>query len=131
MKSGVKQTTILSKHGNSSKPISVYANGSFDHPIKSSSAGIKFNISDFTLDICVGLDNIGISGSIQNNDISSAFGIKVDASELKLGFESSTTVRWDEDTSDTTYCNASITGAGFAALYYFAQTGQWVPQTAS
>ena len=68
VKLGTKTTQTISKHGNSSKPISVYAKGNAEHPIKSSSAGIKINIAKFTLDISMGLDNIGISGSLSNGN---------------------------------------------------------------
>ena len=73
VKLGTKTTQTISKHGNSSKPISVYAKGNAEHPIKSSSAGIKINIAKFTLDISMGLDNIGISGSLSNGNTSKDF----------------------------------------------------------
>lgn len=87
---------------------------------------VAINITSFTLDISLGLDDIGISGSIKNGDTTNAFGISADISQFKVGFEASSTVKWDESTDVTSYTNASITGWGIAAVYIFATTGQWV-----
>ena len=126
VKLGTKTTQTISKHGNSSKPISVYANGNAEHPIKSSSAGIKINIAKFTLDISMGLDNIGISGSLSNGNTTNSFGLKANLSELKVGFEGSTAVKWDNNT-ETTYTNVSVSGWAIAAAYVFITTGQSMP----
>ena len=126
VKLGTKTTQTISKHGNSSKPISVYAKGNAEHPIKSSSAGIKINIAKFTLDISMGLDNIGISGSLSNGNTTNSFGLKANLSELKVGFEGSTAVKWDNNT-ETTYTNVSVSGWAIAAAYVFITTGQSMP----
>jgi len=126
VKLGTKTTQTISKHGNSSKPISVYAKGNAEHPIKSSSAGIKINIAKFTLDISMGLDNIGISGLLSNGNTTNSFGLKANLSELKVGFEGSTAVKWDNNT-ETTYTNVSVSGWAIAAAYVFITTGQSMP----
>ena len=126
VKLGTKTTQTISKHGNSSKPISVYAKGNAEHPIKSSSAGIKINIAKFTFDISMGLDNIGISGSLSNGNTTNSFGLKANLSELKVGFEGSTAVKWDNNT-ETTYTNVSVSGWAIAAAYVFITTGQSMP----
>ena len=125
VKTGTKTTQTISKHGDSSKPISVYANKDAQHPIKSSSAGININIVNFTLDLSVGLDDIGISGSLTNGNTTNSFGIKLNLSELKIGFEGSTAIQWD-NTTETAYTNASISGWAIAVAYIFATTGQYV-----
>ena len=125
VKTGTKTTQITSKYGNSSKPISVYANKDAQHPIKSSSAGININIANFTLDLSVGLDDIGISGSITNGNTTNSFGVILNLSELKVGFEGSTAIQWD-NTTETAYTNASISGWAIAALYILVTTGQYV-----
>ena len=125
VKTGTKESKTISKKGNSSKPISVYAQKRSDN-FALSSAGLKINISSFTLDISLGLDNFGISGSIKNEDTINAFGIKADISQLKIGFEHSYTVKWDESTDITSYANASISGWGIAAAYIWTKTGQWL-----
>ena len=130
VKTGEKETKILSKKGNSSKPISVFAQSRADN-YALSSAGISINILNFSLNINLGLDNSGISGSIRDGQTTKTLGISADISQLKAGFESSTTVTWDEAES-TTYSNASITGMGIAYAYIFITTGQWfIPQPAS
>ena len=125
VKTGTKTTQTISKHGDSSKPISVYANKDAQHPIKSSSAGININIVNFTLDLSVGLDDIGISGSLTNGNTTNSFGVKLNLSELKIGFEGSTAIQWD-NTTETAYTNASISGWAIAAAYILATTGQYV-----
>ncbi|MFR8011646.1 MAG: RHS repeat-associated core domain-containing protein [Clostridia bacterium] len=128
-KTGIKITQKVSEHGNSSKPVSVRAERDAVHPIKSSSAGIKINISNFILDISLGLDNIGISGSLVNENTTNSFGLKVNLSELKVGFEGSSAVKWD-NTTETTYTNASINGWTIAAAYVLVTTGQQMPSPA-
>ena len=124
VKTGVQTNERSSSHGNSSKPISVYARGRSDNPLFSS-VGLKINILDFTLNVSLGLDNIGIEGSIKNGDSTNALALMLDLSQLKVGAQVSSTIQWDENTSETTYANASITAIGIASLYYFATTGQW------
>ena len=46
----------------------------------------------------MGLDNIGISGSLSNGNTTNSFGLKANLSELKVGFEGSTAVKWDNNT---------------------------------
>lgn len=125
-KSGIKTTQTVSKHGNSSKPVSVYAKRNAEHPIKSSSAGIKINIAKFTLNVSIGLDNIGISGSLSNGNATNSFGIKTNLSELKVGVEGSTAVKWD-NTTEATYTNVSVSGWTIASAYALLTTGQPMP----
>ena len=126
VKSGTKTTTSISNYGDSSKPISVYANCDAEHPIKSSTAGIKINISNFTLDISLGLSNIGISGSIRNGNNTDSFGFKANLSEFKVGFEGSSSIKWD-NTTETAYTNVNISGWIIAAAFAAVTTGQYIP----
>ncbi|MBQ4569990.1 MAG: RHS repeat-associated core domain-containing protein, partial [Ruminococcus sp.] len=125
VKTGIKTTQTISKHGDSSKFISVYANKDAQHPIKSSSAGININIVNFTLDLSVGLDDVGLSGSLTNGNTTNSFGVKLNLSELRIGFEGSTAIQWD-NTTETAYTNASISGWAIAAAYLLVTTGQYV-----
>lgn len=128
VKKGTKATTTGPKKGDSSKPISVYAQGRSDNWLLSS-AGLKINVSSFTLNISLGFDDIGINGSVKKGDTTSSFGIKADISQFKIGFERSTTVKckWDENTSNSEYTNASVTGWTIYAAYILVTDGQWVP----
>ncbi len=125
VKTGTKDTKTVSKRGDTTKPISVYANKSVEQPIKSSSAGIKINVSDFTLDLSFGLDNIGLSGTRSNGDVSNSFGLRANLSEFKVGFESSTAIHWDDRTG-TNYTNVSVDGWTIIAVGIFVTTGQYV-----
>ena len=125
VKTGTQTTQTISKHGDSSKPISVYANKDAQHPIKSSSAGININIANFTLDLSVGLDDIGLSGALTNGNTTNSFGVELNLSELKIGFEGSTAIQWD-NTTETAYTNVSISGWAIAAAYILVTTGQYV-----
>ena len=127
-KTGTKTTQTISKHGNSSKPVSVYAKRDAEHPIKSSSTGIKLNISKFTIDLSLGLDNIGISGSLTNGNTTDSFGLKANLSEMKVGFEESSAIKWD-NTTQTTYTNVSVSGWALATVYSLFTTGQPMPST--
>ena len=122
--SGKYSSKKVNSTGNSTKPISVYAQGRADNWLLSS-AGIKINVNDFTLNISVGMDNIGITGYVKDGNITNSFGIKANFSEFKVGFEGSTIVQWDDTNSTTTYQNASIGMGPVIAVVVFAQTGQW------
>ena len=124
VKTGTKTTKTISKKGDSSKPISVYTKRNAQHPVKSSSAGIKINIADFTLDMSLGLDNIGISGSLSKGSATDSFGVKLNLSEFKVGFEGSTAIQWD-NTIDTSYTNVSVSGWAIVAAYILVTTGQY------
>ncbi|MBS4933219.1 MAG: RHS repeat-associated core domain-containing protein [Clostridiales bacterium] len=126
VKSGTRTATTISKSGDSTRPVSVYAQGRSDNWFLSS-AGLKVNIESFTLNASLGLDNIGISGSVKDGDTTNSFSIKADLSQLKVGFEGSTTVKWDENTNITSYTNASVSGWAIVAVYILIQTGQWIP----
>lgn len=115
-------------YGNSTKPISVYAQGRSDNWLNSS-AGIKVNIKSFSLNISLGLDDIGISGNKTKDDITTSFGIKADLSHFKVGFEQSSTVKWDDYQSTTDFSNVSINGWFILALA-FAGTSVPVPAPA-
>ena len=123
VKTGTKESIYETISGNSSKPISVYAQGRSDDYLLSS-AGIKINIGSFTLNISLGLDNIGLSGSVRKGNVTRTFGIRADLSQLKVGLEVSSTVKRSENTSITTYTNASVTGLLLAEAYIYATTGQ-------
>lgn len=58
-----------------------------------------------------------------NGNPTKGFGIKLNLSELKFGFESSTAIQWD-NTTETTYTNVSISGWAIAAAYALLATGQ-------
>ena len=101
LSSGTQITQTISEYGDSSKPISVYANKNSQHPFKSSTAGANINIGSFTLDLSLGFDNIGISGSLANGDTSSSFGLRLNLAEFKIGFESSTSITFTTTTKMT------------------------------
>lgn len=127
VKTGTKTTKTISQRGNSSKPISVYASRDVEHPIKSSSAGLKINISSFTLKLNLSLDNIGLSGSVKKGDISRSFGVSANLSELKIGFDVAKTTTTGVDLYQTSYGNASFSAWALAFAYILVTTGQSTP----
>ena len=82
IKYGSNIVQTLTSHGDSSRPISVYANGDTSNYL-TSSAGVNINIFDFTLNACFALDNIGLYGSIAKEDTVSGLGLKIDLTQIK------------------------------------------------
>ncbi len=123
-KTGVKSTTIISSKGNSSKPISVYANGVSNNPV-SFTAGVKINIAKCSFDFSLGLDNVGLKFSIANGDINTSSALKLDITELKLGFEAEMESRITENIYESAYGNTSINGGIVGAIYMFVNAGTW------
>ncbi len=126
IKTGNTTTEIISKHGESSKPISVYANADLQHPIKSSSAGIKLNFGCVALNISLGLDNVGIYGSILCRDTTKSFGVRINVAELRVEFEGANSVQ-NNNTIDTCYSNVSISGWAIVMVYCLVTSGEFVP----
>ncbi len=118
---GTKKAEIISENGNTSKPISVYAEHVTNNEI-TSSIGINFNIADFTLNINLGVTDIGIYGSIKKGNTSSGFGLKTDFSKLRIGFEGFTTIQSD-NTTETTFTNVSINGWALLLFYELVTNG--------
>ena len=124
--SGTTATQTVSSNGDSSKPISVYADGSLSNPIKSSSAGVYVNIDNFTLGINLALDDVSISGTVTRGSTSKALTAKMDISQLRLGFETSSSIS-SGDVTSTSYRNYSVNGWTIIYLYLFILSGQEVP----
>ena len=123
---GTRTKKTVSKHGDSSKPVSVYSNLNSNNPLLSS-AGLKINISDFTFNINLALDNIGVYGSIADGDRTDSFGIRANLSEFKVGIEGVSAVKWDNDITQETYTNVSVSGGFLIAACMLATTGLPVP----
>ena len=119
--SGVRETIIFSKIGDSSKPISVYANGDILHPIKSSSTGLKINLFNSSVGINLALDNISINTTVRNDNKSAGYALKLDLSKLKVGIEQYFTES-SGDYSMTAYTNYSISGIGILSVLAFLIT---------
>ncbi len=130
VKDGQKSITNISQQGNSSKPVSVYAKGRTDNPVLSS-AGLKCNIKDFSLDISLGLDNLGITGSYTNDNLTNSFGLKVDVTQFKVGFEFSTIVSNGQNSSVSNYTNVSVSGVIIVAVLVGIAFGQYDPSVFS
>ena len=131
IKTGIKENTVLNKRGSSSKPILVYAKKRADN-ITLSSVGMKVKMKKFTLNTSLGIDDIAISGSLKLMEATHSFGINSDLTQLKLGFEYSstyTTIKWDTNLTEntTSYINVSASGWSVVAAYIYLTHGHWVP----
>ena len=124
--SGVTTTQTVSQSGDSTKLVSVYADKNIQHPILSSTAGIKLNAGKFSFNLSLGIENFGVYGSFTNDNIVKSFGAKLNLSEIKFGFESSTSI-FDNGTTITTYTNGSANGWFLAFVFVFVTTGYPVP----
>ena len=123
IKTGTKVNNIIKQVGDSTKPVSGYGEARSDNYLLSS-AGIKFNSSNTTLDISHGIDNTGFRVIRKSNEIDKSYGIIVNGPQLKIGYEYASIVKWDERTTVTNYTNISITFMGIYAAYAVL-TGQF------
>ena len=126
VKVGLKTTQTVYKSNNYSKPVTAYIDSDIKVPM-SSTAGLKVNFKKISLKINVGLDDIGIYGSFTKENTTNSLGLKANVSELKVGFECSTSVEWDKYNTNTSYANVSVSGWALAMLYCFVTTGQPAP----
>ena len=125
IKHGVKTSSTVSSSGDDSRPISVYQQ-TVANDFASSTVGIKANIGHNTYDYSIGINNTSLSHAICMGNTTQKIALRVNVQELKIGIESSTTVKWD-GYSTTTYTNVSVSAWFLAAGYYFVKTGQWTP----
>ena len=125
--------TIL-KNGDSSKPISVYANGDVTNPALRSNAGLKINIGKFNISLNLGLENISVGVSVDEGEKAAGYYIKANLSTLKIGFEQTISKTERNETSSytmTEFSNYSVTGIGIAlVVMYLLSGGQMVPSPA-
>ena len=89
-----------------------------------SSGGLKININKLTFNRSFGLDDMGLSVSYTDGDVTTTYGVKTSVSELKIGFDVETATKIDDCKTKVVYTNASITFIGLFALYALATTGQ-------
>ena len=129
-KAGSTVSKVVSKSGDDSKPVCTYRNTDADDKIFSSTVGVKLNIAKFTLDISLGLKDVGIYGSWNNDNSSHGFGAKLDVTELKIGFEEYVEFSYD-DCIERSYSNSSINGWTVACGYVLITTGQYYASPSS
>ena len=75
------------------------------------------NINKLTVNVSLGLDDFGISGSYTNENAVNTFGIKIDVTQLKIGFECENSVKLNDNSYESYYSNASVTGLFLLATY--------------
>ena len=122
---GLTTDSTVSKIGDSSKTLSVYAIERSDN-IWLSSVGLNINIYDFTVNLSLGLDNIGLKYSYKNGQQITSYATVANLSQFKIGGEWSTTVIWDK-VSTTNYVNVSVDLWTILAIYGYVTTGSYQP----
>lgn len=108
--------------GDSSKPVSVYAQGNITNSA-SSSVGLRLNISNFTIEGSLAVDDIRISDSWTNSNQTNCCAISTNLSDFKVGIEYSTAIQWDDETQNN-YTNCSISGWWIYVFYSWGTSGQ-------
>lgn len=122
LKTGSTISTVKSRKGTSSKPISVYANGVSNNPL-ASTAGIKINIAKYSFDIGIGLTDTSLKFSISKGDITTSSALKIDITKLQIGFEMEVETKIDTDIYSSGYANASVNAGFLGAMYMLFNTG--------
>ena len=106
----------------SSKFIFLYGRARSDCWLKSS-AGLKVNIGKYSANINLGLDDIGISFSVRNGDITNKSALTLNISELKIGFENSISVS-NGVTEHEIFSNTSVDGKRLLMVILLILSGQ-------
>jgi len=120
---GTYSETVV-EHGDSTAPISVYANADLDSLIDSSSIGARINIKKFSVDIGMALDDIGISASMREGNVENSIRLKLNLEELQLGIECSVTTTNSYGIATTQFTNVSVNGWAAVYAYIYLTTGQ-------
>ena len=114
----------ITEQGNSNAPISVYANADLSSLIDSSSIGARVNIKDFSVDIGVALDDIGVSALVREGNEENSIRLKLNFKKLQLGIESYHTTTNAQGIRTTEFTNVSVNGWAAVYAYIFLTTGQ-------
>ena len=130
IKQGVRVTTTIEEHGDSSKPISVSATGVSNAPLRSY-VSLKGNGSFYSDAINLGLDNISYSGSATIGEENYGGAVRISLVDFKVGVDLKKTIEVDDFTTRTEYTNVSISGWWIlASAYAYVTGGQPLPQYA-
>lgn len=121
---GTTVSTVTSTKGNSSKPVSVYANGISNKPL-SSNVGLVVNVSKSSLALEIGLDNTALKFATINGDATTSAALKMDITKLQIGFEAEFETKIAANVYESTYANTSINGGILGVVYMFLKTGSW------
>ena len=128
---GSKSEYTYENYGDSSKFSSVYATEQINNPVLSY-VGYKLNISDYTLDLSLGLDNTGIKFLYNKDNSSYAFNLNADITKASINIGVENTI-WVEPSSNTTqYSYFSVNALLIAAILYgydSSYSTQTVPAT--
>ena len=115
----------ISETGDSSKPLSVYANIDTDKPFESSTFGGQINVGQITAELSLGFDDTSLSLSGTFNNTTYGFSAKIDISAAKFGLEGWSSIQGGNSIHKN-YVNVSASGWFVMAILLYAQTGQIV-----
>ena len=115
---GTTVTNVEESYGDSSKPISVYADAEMSNLVFSSSAGLKINCGDIMLKAPFALDDIGLSGSWTNGDSTTELSLSINIQKMRVEGKYSVTTG-----NKTIYNKVGVSGRFILVLVYILQTG--------
>ncbi len=122
---GNRNTFTLLRQGDTSNPLTIYFNQRSDNQLLSS-AGIKASVGNLSANFSVGLDNIGVTASNTNDDVTSYFSAKVDLTKLTIGIEWGITGPEIGGVTETSYYNVGVTPQNVLAILAAAFGGAGV-----
>jgi RHS repeat-associated protein len=94
----VEKKSASTETGDSSKPVSVYADN-FENNLLESTCGLKYNVGQVTEDIGFGLTDAGVSFGYKSGE--NSYSLKRTTSPLKIGYSFSNTTNIDPTNSVT------------------------------
>ena len=106
---GFRETITVGSSGSSNGAYIAYFNQRLDNLLKSS-GGIKIGGPDINISVNIGFENLGITGSIRDGNVTSYYSIVANISKLSVGYEFGTTVQMVDGITMTEYTNVSISG---------------------
>ena len=87
IKQGTTSTQELWSYGDSTKPISVYAEWDTTDPLTSSAMGLNLNLGNYQINANLALDDFGITGSYIDGNSTDSFSVIIDFTQVKAGLE--------------------------------------------
>ena len=128
VKTDTRISGVIGGNSDSSKPVSVYYNVDISNIELSTSAGIKINSKNVTVDVNFGTKGIQILGTSINGNSENSFGVTYDFNRLHMEIEQSSAIVWDGTTTGT-YTTVGVDMWIFAPAFFKMPVTQsnWSP----
>ncbi len=123
IKTDTRTSDVISKSGDSTKPISAYSSVDISNKKSSVKVGLKINSEKVIVDASFGTNGLQISSISINGNNENSFGINVNLESMRVEFEHSSAIVWDGSTTGI-YTTVGVDVLFFVPLFFKVPVSQ-------